>query len=120
MVHGAEFQITCKRLKLRRKAGRLQLIQNLAQSTILWRQCDIRIAFSCFSRKYFQQFCRDVATGKIYAQLRQCLAESAPTCWNRFRVSEKLGESAVVPVAPVDTSLVLICIELTLRQITNL
>ena len=32
-----------KRLKLLRKAGRLQLIQNLAPSVTQWRQCDIRI-----------------------------------------------------------------------------
>ena len=43
LVDGAEFWITSKRLKLLRKAGCLQLIQNLASSTILWRQCDIWI-----------------------------------------------------------------------------
>ena len=43
MVNGTEFWITCKRLKLLRKAGRLQLIQNSAPSTIVWRQCDIRM-----------------------------------------------------------------------------
>ena len=41
MVDGAEFWITCKWLKLLRKAGCLQLIQNSAPSTIGWRQCDI-------------------------------------------------------------------------------
>ena len=34
----------CKRLKLLRKAGRLQLIQNLVPSVAGWRQCYIRIA----------------------------------------------------------------------------
>ena len=43
MADGAKFWITCKRLKLLRKAGRLQLIQNSAPSTIVWRQCDIQI-----------------------------------------------------------------------------
>ena len=46
IVDGAEFWITCKRLKLLRKAGRLQLIQNSAPSTIVWRQCDIRITLA--------------------------------------------------------------------------
>ena len=40
MVDGAEFRITCKRLKLLRKAGCLQLIQNSAPSTIVWHQCE--------------------------------------------------------------------------------
>ena len=43
MVDGAEFWITCKRLKLLRKAHSLQLIQNSAPSNIVLRQCDIRI-----------------------------------------------------------------------------
>ena len=43
MVDGAKFRIICKQLKLLRKAGRLQLIQNSAPSTIVWRQFDIRI-----------------------------------------------------------------------------
>ena len=43
MVDGAKFWITCKQLKLLRKAGHLQLIQNSAPSTIVWRQCDIQI-----------------------------------------------------------------------------
>ena len=40
---GRLFWITCRRLKLLRKASRLQMIQNLTPSTILVRQCDIRI-----------------------------------------------------------------------------
>ena len=32
-------------------------------------------------------------------------AESATPGWNRVKVSENLGATAVVPVAPVDTSL---------------
>ena len=43
MVDGAEFRITCKGVKLLRKASHLQVIQNSAPSTILWRQCDIQI-----------------------------------------------------------------------------
>ena len=43
MVDGAEFWIICKRLKLLRKGGHLQLIQNSAPSTIVWRQYDIRM-----------------------------------------------------------------------------
>ena len=46
MVDGAKFWITCKWLTLLRKAGCLQLIQNLAPSTIVWCQCDIRIGLS--------------------------------------------------------------------------
>ena len=46
MVDGAEFRITCMGLKLLRKAGRLELIQNSAPSTIVWCQCDIRIHYS--------------------------------------------------------------------------
>ena len=42
-TEGAEFWISCKRLKLLRKAGRLQLIQNSAPSVTWWRQCDILI-----------------------------------------------------------------------------
>ena len=41
---GRLFWITCKWLKLLRKASRLQVIQNLVPSVVRWRQCDIRIA----------------------------------------------------------------------------
>ena len=41
---GLLFQITCLRLKLRRKDSRLQVIKNSAPSVVGWRQCDIRIA----------------------------------------------------------------------------
>ena len=37
--------IVCKRLKLLRKAGNLQLIQNSAPSLARWRQCDIQSIF---------------------------------------------------------------------------
>ena len=37
IVDGAECWISCKPIKLPRNAGRLQLIQNLAPSTIFWR-----------------------------------------------------------------------------------
>ena len=40
---GRLFWITCKRPKLLRKAGRLQLIQNSTPSVALMRQCCIRI-----------------------------------------------------------------------------
>ena len=40
---GRLFWIICKRLKVRGKAGRLQLIQNSAPSVALGRQCCIRI-----------------------------------------------------------------------------
>ena len=43
MVDGIEIWITCKRLKLMRKAGSLQLIPNSAPSTIVWCQCEIWI-----------------------------------------------------------------------------
>jgi hypothetical protein len=35
--------VNFKQRKLLRKSGRLQLIQNSAPSTIVWRQCDIRM-----------------------------------------------------------------------------
>ena len=38
-------------------------------------------------------------------RLRRWWAESAPPGWNRVKVSENLGATAVAPVAPVDTSL---------------
>ena len=43
MVDGAKFWIICDWLNLLSKAGRLQLIKNLARSTIVRRQYDIRI-----------------------------------------------------------------------------
>ena len=46
MVDGTKLWITCKWLKLQRKAGHLQLIRNTVPSTIVWRQCDIRIIAS--------------------------------------------------------------------------
>ena len=53
MVDAAKFRITCKQLKLQRKAGRLQIIQNSEPSTILWRQCGIRIQ-ACTSDQMLQ------------------------------------------------------------------
>ena len=46
---------------------------------------------------------RDVTTGKFQVRPHQWWAESAPPGWNRVRVSENLGATAVAPVAPVDT-----------------
>ena len=43
MVDGAEFWISCKRPAYLSSFSRLQLIQKLAPSTIMWHQCDIRI-----------------------------------------------------------------------------
>ena len=43
MVDGAEFWISCQRPNLLRKPSHWQLIQNLAPSTIVWHQCDIRM-----------------------------------------------------------------------------
>ena len=43
---GHLFWITCKRLKLLRKANRLWVIQNLAPSVVWRRQCDIRMTKS--------------------------------------------------------------------------
>ena len=40
---GCLFWITCKQLKLLRKASCLQVIENLAPFVVRWRQCDIRI-----------------------------------------------------------------------------
>ena len=53
MVDAAKFQITCKQLKLQRKAGRLQIIQNSGPSTILWRQYGIGIQ-ACTSDQMLQ------------------------------------------------------------------
>ena len=43
MVDGTEFWICCKWLAFLITFSRLQVIQNLAPSTISWYQCDIRI-----------------------------------------------------------------------------
>ena len=43
MADGAEFWISYQRLAFLSIFSRWQLIQNLAPSTILWRQCDIEI-----------------------------------------------------------------------------
>ena len=48
MVDGAEFWISCQWLEILRKASHWQLIQNSAPSTIVWRQCDIRIDLKTF------------------------------------------------------------------------
>ena len=42
MVDGTDFSINCQQLSLLKKACCWQLIQNLAPSAIVWRQCDIR------------------------------------------------------------------------------
>ena len=60
MVDGTEFWITCKRLKLLRKADRLQLIQNSVPSTIVWRQFDIRISWWKLWMCHFHQFVEPV------------------------------------------------------------
>ena len=41
--------VNCKRLKILRKAGCLQLIQNSAPSVTRRRQCDIRIEGQCIN-----------------------------------------------------------------------
>ena len=58
---GCLFWITCKRIKLMRKVGHLQLIQNSVPSVAGWHQCCIRMIqphntttlCTCTSRKYF-------------------------------------------------------------------
>ena len=45
-VDGAKFWIIFKQLKLLRKAGHLQLIQNSALSVTRWHQCDIRMTWN--------------------------------------------------------------------------
>ena len=47
----------------------------------------------------------DVTTGKIQVRPLRWWAKSAPHGWGRVKVSENLGATAVVPVAPADTSL---------------
>ena len=44
MVDGAEFRISCKRPAFLSSFSRLQVIPNLAPSTIVWRQCDIQMS----------------------------------------------------------------------------
>ena len=53
MVDGAKFWISCQRLRVLRIASRWQLIQNLAPSTIVWRQCDSRIKRWVYEVKHF-------------------------------------------------------------------
>ena len=48
---------------------------------------------------------RDVTTGEIQVRPLRWWAESAPPGWDRVKVSENLGATAVAPVAPVVTSL---------------
>jgi hypothetical protein len=43
MVAGAEFGISYQRLAYLSNVSRIQMIQNLGPSTIVWRKCDIRI-----------------------------------------------------------------------------
>ena len=45
MLDGAKFWIGCKRPVFLSSFCHLQMIQNLAPSTIVWRQCYIQIAF---------------------------------------------------------------------------
>ena len=58
-TEGAEFWISCKRLKLLRKAGRLQLIQNSAHSVARQCQCNIRILFLICKLKKISNSCRN-------------------------------------------------------------
>ena len=43
MVDGVVFRISCKQPAFLSSSSHLQVIQNLAPSTIVWHQCDIRI-----------------------------------------------------------------------------
>ena len=52
MVDGTDFWVSLKWLKLLRKAGHLQLIQNSAPSNIVWRQCDIQIGLELNCRQF--------------------------------------------------------------------
>ena len=70
MVDGAEFWIACKRLKLLRKADRLQLIQNSVPSTIVWCQFDIRISWWKIWMCHFHQFVEPVDISTLI--LRTC------------------------------------------------
>ena len=59
--------------------------------------------FTCHA--LLTQLGRDVTTGKIQVPPLRWWAKSAPNGWNRVKVSENLGATAVAPVALVDTSL---------------
>ena len=54
---------------------------------------------------YYYIHIRDVTTGKYLLRPLRWWAESAPLVWDRVKVSENLGATAVTPVAPVVTSL---------------
>ena len=69
-TEGAEFWISCKALKLLRKAGRLQLIQNSAPSVARRRQFDVRIvpiekSLSAGSSLVTDDFCLSYLEGLI-------------------------------------------------------
>ena len=49
---------------------------------------------------------RDVSTGKFLGATSAMLDRICPPSWNRAKVSESLGVTTVLPVAPVVTSLI--------------
>jgi hypothetical protein len=70
MLVGAEFWITSKRLKVIRKAGCLQLIQNSAPSTIMRRQCDIWIHVKRTQWSYFATFFGDWSQSEKFSKIK--------------------------------------------------
>ena len=64
---------------------------------------DLRI--TCSTLCEFGFLSRDVTTKKMWMRPSQRWAESALLGWNRVKISESLGATAVAPVTPVDTSL---------------
>ena len=73
-------------------------------SQIFWL---IRISLICYCFFHQKQYDRDVTVNTFLVWPLRCWAESAPLGWNRVKVSENLGATTVVPVAPAVTSLIM-------------
>ena len=56
MVDDTKFWISCQQLKILRNSSRFNLIQNLASSTMVWRQRDIQIVISFLDIQIINQF----------------------------------------------------------------
>ena len=72
----------------------------------LWSENDLRrqsVTWPVSVASPLNNITLDVSKGKCLVQPLQWWAESAIRGWNRVKVSENLGRTVVVPVAPVDT-----------------
>ena len=107
--HDESFE-SCNGLKNYKKNERLSILIRKHQARKIIRfQC--RQCFKWFPSKKRRNkhitmlHNRDVTAGKFLMRPLRWWAESAPPSWDRVRVSENLGATAVAPVAPADTSL---------------